>query len=147
MNELLAAAVSAQKARDISPAAIAASFRAIADRYPTNIAVVAQTIQSQLQAGDANAALELARRVAKANPSGADPQRLLTEVYARIGDWTHAEQSALLWRQRSMDHPLNADMALARIYLRGYRRKILPPSFAYWLPMLPPVRHRKIPWQ
>ena len=111
------AELTAAKAAHLPPADTARRVAAVANQHPANLPVQLQAVRILAQAGLNDAAVEIARRAANANPNSAEPHRLLAGIYVNLGEWTKAEQSALLWRRRAPDQSLIADIALAEIYL------------------------------
>jgi tetratricopeptide (TPR) repeat protein len=120
-TEMLAAIVASHNGR-LPPATTAQKLREVADRYPQNLLLQLQVIQSLQAAGQTDAALDVARKSATAYPNRPEPQARLTSIYVETGDWARAEQAALLWRKNSPDQPMAANLALARIYLQESKK-------------------------
>lgn len=120
-TEMLAAVA---LARGSKPVELAQKIREVADRHPDNLFLQSQAVQSLVRAGRNDAAVEIALRTAAANPHTARPQQLLATLYTNSGDWANAEKAALLWRQYSIDQPMQADLALARIDLQQPKKDL-----------------------
>lgn len=58
-------------------------------------------------------AAELADRATAYAPALAEPPRLASEAYARMGRWDRVVQTATIWRQRAWTDPMPADLMIA----------------------------------
>lgn len=116
-NEMLSDLCSAGAGQIQSPD-LARKLANLAEAHPENFAAAAQACRCCTLAGLNDLALEVAHRCADANPKSAECQRLLAGIYLMQGDWPHAEQSAMLWRQYAPDQARSAAVVLAEIDLQ-----------------------------
>ncbi|QOV91176.1 tetratricopeptide repeat protein [Humisphaera borealis] len=58
-------------------------------------------------------AAELAERGTALSPALADPPRLASECYMRLGRWDKVAEAATIWRQRAAGDPMPADLMIA----------------------------------
>jgi tetratricopeptide (TPR) repeat protein len=97
----------------VSKQEMAARFRQLADQYMRSKPLQIEAVRRSLAAGDVKRAAEIANRTMQAFPDDADAARLATNVYRQARDWRHMESAAAQWRARSLEHPLEADVAIA----------------------------------
>jgi tetratricopeptide (TPR) repeat protein len=63
-------------------------------------------------------AQSVASRASELFPTSPEPARLLSIVYAESGKWDAARQAALRWHEKAGDHPIGADVMIARTCLQ-----------------------------
>ncbi|HEV2296476.1 MAG TPA: tetratricopeptide repeat protein [Tepidisphaeraceae bacterium] len=95
----------------------AARFRQLADRFPRHKPLQVEAVRRTLAAGEMVRATELAVRTMQAFPGDADVARLATNVFRQSRDWKQMESAAQQWRARALDHPAEADVAIAEARL------------------------------
>jgi tetratricopeptide (TPR) repeat protein len=93
-------------------------LRQLADTQPRFLPLQLLLIQRYLVMDRPNDAVALATRGMETFPSLSEPARVATGVYASLERWSDALAAAQQWRQRSLDRPLPADVAIAHAYLR-----------------------------
>lgn len=99
-------------------------LRELADRNPGALRLHMYVAQEHAKLGQFDEAERVAGRAALRAPNDADAARLLTLVYAaRPGaeKWPRVLEAARQWRERSLDHPRDADVAIAQTLLEMRR--------------------------
>jgi tetratricopeptide (TPR) repeat protein len=99
------------------PQQLTLRLTSLADKYPQFLPVYLLAVQSLLHSGGSDQAMTLARRATDLLPNSAPAAKMLTNVYGFMARWTDMNQAAQLWRQRSLDNPIEPDIALAVSYL------------------------------
>jgi tetratricopeptide (TPR) repeat protein len=94
------------------------ALRGLADQNPEFLPLQKLVAQRYAAAGRLKDAADVAARASLAAPDDLDAIRLLCAIQSASGNWEMARQSALRWRQLTTGSPLDADMAIARSYLR-----------------------------
>src|SRR5665213_1971540 len=120
--EMLAAVAEAQSQK-LPAQALAAKAGAVAEKYPNDLAIQTQAADLFILSGQYGPAAAIARRAAQSSPASPEPHQLLTGIYLNSGEWSKAEEEALLWRQRAVERPYAPDLALARIFLKEPKRQ------------------------
>ncbi len=95
-----------------------ARLKQVAARYPQSLPVQMLLVRRFLAADQRVEARELAQRATQNLPASADPPRLLYDLCSADALWKQALAAAQQWRARSLDHPLDADIALATALLQ-----------------------------
>jgi tetratricopeptide (TPR) repeat protein len=103
----------------VSKQEMAARFRQLADQFMRNKPLQIEAVRRSLEAGEVKRAAEIANRTMQAFPGDADVARLATNVYRQARDWRQMESAAAQWRARSLEHPLEADVAVAEARLEA----------------------------
>lgn len=93
------------------------ALRPLADRFPRFYPLQAQLVGDYLKLRRLNDAIHIAQRTMDALPTSADAARLAVQVYAAANRPTDVLVAARNWRQRSMQDPRNADIAIAEAQL------------------------------
>ena len=92
-------------------------LRELADRNPELLRLQRYVAEGYVKLGQYDDAETVAARTAARLPNDREAAKLLTQVYsARPGKdkWTRVLEAARQWRQRSLDAPLEADIAIAQ---------------------------------
>ncbi len=106
-------AVAASAAANESAEQLIDRLRAIASANPGALAPQMLLAQKYFSAGRLVQADEVATRAMQAMPTEAEPARVLAVISATAGNWDHALTAANEWRNRSLDQPMPADIAIA----------------------------------
>lgn len=93
-------------------------LRALAERSPS-LPLQGHVVRSYLALGRWRDAVDVATQAAAAHPNHAAPARWLVAAHTAARDWDRALAAARQWRQRSLDAPLDADLAIARVCLQS----------------------------
>ncbi|MCC6423786.1 MAG: tetratricopeptide repeat protein [Phycisphaerales bacterium] len=93
------------------------ALRPLADRFPRFFPLQAQLIGDYLKLRKLNDAMQVAQRTMDALPTSPDAARLAVQVFAAAGRPTDVLVAARNWRQRSMQDPRGADIAIAEAQL------------------------------
>lgn len=115
-HEMLVALL-AGKSNGGSGVTMAAKAEEIAGRYPDDVPLQQEVIALYAGAGRADAALDLAMRLAQRDPQSPRAQQTLAQISLTLGRWDQAEQAAILWRKAAPSEAAAADLALAQVYL------------------------------
>ena len=109
-----------QDARDnqTPPAQMIVKLRAVADKYPNYYPLQVQMIDAYLSMNRPDDAAAFAERTMQSRPNDAAAAQLATSVYAAASRWQDVKRTAGQWRQRTLDHPVDADIALANADLQ-----------------------------
>jgi predicted Zn-dependent protease len=97
---------------------VLASLRQLADQYTDFLPLQELLVQRYAAAGHLKDAADIAARASAAAPNDPEPRRLLCAVQAAAGNWDAVRQAALQWRTLMGQNTLDADLLLARAYLR-----------------------------
>lgn len=108
-----------------SPERAVLKLRRVADQYPRFLPVQTQVVRMYLQQGKTSEAIAVAARAMENFPNDPEPAGLATIVYASQGRWSDVLSAAETWRRRSLENPMQADVAIA-----GARLKLGQPSEA-----------------
>jgi tetratricopeptide (TPR) repeat protein len=100
-----------------SPDRAVQKMRRVADDYPHFLPVQAQVVRMYLQQGRVTDAIAVASRAMDNFPNDPEPASLATIVYASAGRWNDVLSAAAEWRSRSLENPIQPDIALARAHL------------------------------
>lgn len=90
-------------------------LEAITDKYPAFFPAWKMLVQARAQRGQMREAVDAARMAVKALPVDPRPTRLATEAMFASGMLEDALVMANAWRERAVDDPFEADMAVAGI--------------------------------
>lgn len=97
-----------------SPDRAAQKLRRVADQYPRFLPVQTQVVRMYAQQGKVNEAISVALRAMENFPNDPDPAGLVTGIFLGTGRWDQALKSAEEWRRRSLENPVQPDLATAR---------------------------------
>jgi tetratricopeptide (TPR) repeat protein len=108
-----------QVARDTkqTPAQIVAKLKTIADKYPNYYPLQVQLVNAYVAMNQLNDAATIAERLMNARPNDPAAAKLATGVYRSAQRWREMRLAADKWRQRTLDRPVDADVALAEASL------------------------------
>ena len=95
----------------------AAALRPLADQFPRFFPLQAQLIGDYLKLRKLDDAVQVAQRTMDALPTSPDAARLAVQVFAAANRPTDVLVAARNWRQRSMQDPRGADIAIAEAQL------------------------------
>jgi predicted Zn-dependent protease len=113
----LAAIADSQTARE-STDQLCDRFAAIAAQYDRYMPVLTLLVNRDCAAGRYDLARKAAAHACSASPTDAEPARLLAMIEAACSNPEAALDAAWRWRQRSLDRPGNADLAIATAQLQ-----------------------------
>jgi tetratricopeptide (TPR) repeat protein len=116
----LAAIADSQTAHE-SADALSDRFATVADQNPRYLPVLVMLVSRDCNAGRYDRAARLAMRACESMPMEPEPARLLTLVLSTSRQWNAALSAATQWRNRTLDHPQNADLAIATAQLELHR--------------------------
>lgn len=97
----------------------AARFRQLADRFPRHRPLQVEAVRRYLALGNLREASEVVTRAMYAFPDDPDAARLATDVFRAAREWKQMESAAQQWRSRSLERPIDADLAIAEARLAG----------------------------
>lgn len=117
VSESLAALKESRRLNE-KPVQAAARFRPIADRHPRFLPVQMQLVRTYMEARQPDEAAAIAVRTMEAFPADPEPARMATAVYGAAGRWSDALTAAQAWRKRTLDRPIEADLAIARALMQ-----------------------------
>jgi predicted Zn-dependent protease len=106
-------AIQDEKDTKQSPQQVIAKLKTVADKYPNYWPLQQRLVQKYLEVNQpANAAIA-AERLMNARPNDAGAAKLAVGVYQSAQRWRDAKRAAEQWRQRTLEKPLDADIAIA----------------------------------
>jgi tetratricopeptide (TPR) repeat protein len=103
--------------RKLTPDQYAQRLRAIADADTDYLPAQKLLVRQYLLVGKVDEAARIVDRTMDARPTDPEAAQLAVGVYESAGRWRDAKRSAEKWRQRTLDRPLEADLAVARAEL------------------------------
>jgi predicted Zn-dependent protease len=109
----LIAAVEDSRAKKLPTTDALAAARKVIDQYPRFPALQLALVQWTLKLGQIDEAIRIVSRAMEQFPGNPDAPRLATAVYRAAGKWDLMAASATRWRERTLDNPRHADIALA----------------------------------
>lgn len=112
------------KAANEPLATTVAKLRELSDRNPQLLRLQRYVAEGYVKLGQYDDAETIAARTAARLPNDREAARLMTQVYAaRPGKekWPRVLEAARQWRQRSLDAPLEADIAIAQTLIEMRR--------------------------
>lgn len=89
------------------------SLQDLANQYPRYLPLQSVVITQYAAQGNADAASNAVASLMDAFPNSADVAEQAVRVYAAANDWQHMLLAARKWRQRSLNDPMRADLAIA----------------------------------
>lgn len=119
VGEMLRVLAEARKTNE-PLAQLVPKLRELADRNPQLLRLQMFVAQGYVRLKDYDEAERVAARAAQLAPNAPEPARLLAAVYAArpgLAKWPKVLDAARQWRQRSMDDPRPADVAIAQTLL------------------------------
>lgn len=111
-SALLAGISDSQTAHE-SPEALADRIAAIVEQYPRYLPALTMLVQLDGDAGRCDRAQRLANRACALMPAEPEPARLLTLICTSHRQWQESLAAATQWRKCTLDHPQDADLAIA----------------------------------
>ncbi len=106
-------AISDSQAAHENSDALAERLRKLADQYPQFMPSLDLLVALDLPAGRFDAAATAAARARDMMPVDAEPLRLLSLIWSTAGQWEAALSAGNDWRNRTLDQPQAADIAIA----------------------------------
>ena len=106
-------AIQDEKETKQSPQQVIAKLKTVADKYPNYWPLQQRLVQKYLELNQPNDAAVVAERLMNARPNDPDAARLAVVVYRSAQRWRDAKRAAERWRERSLEHPTEADIAIA----------------------------------
>jgi tetratricopeptide (TPR) repeat protein len=88
-------------------------LRQIAGKFPQNMSLQSMLVQQYLLLHKIDDAAAVAERAMDARPDDPEPAQLAYSVYESDHRWRDARRAAEKWRDRSLDNPTAADVAIA----------------------------------
>ncbi len=110
--QLLAAVADAQSQKLSPDDALDAALKVV-EQYPRFAALQLVSVQWNLQLHHLDSAAKIASRAVEQFPTDADAPRIAANVYRLMGNWELAAGAARQWHERTLDHPIDADLFLA----------------------------------
>jgi tetratricopeptide (TPR) repeat protein len=114
--ELLRAIQEIRSARPTIDAAIS-RLKPVADKYPDQFAAQALLTRMLLSANRITDAAAVAERTMEVLPNDPQAAQLTVGVYQKAGKWREMKRSAEKWRERTLERPQAADLAIAEAQL------------------------------
>lgn len=108
------AAYSASRKNNDPPDRAVQKLRRVADQYPRFLPVQTQVVRMYLRLGKVSDALNVATRAMDNFPNDPEPASLVTSIYGGTGKWSDVLRVAQEWRRRSLENPVEPDLAIAR---------------------------------
>ncbi len=109
-----------------------ARLAAIRDQYPTSLLVRRELLRALQDAGDAARAEQEAIATAAALPTSDQAAKLAAEVLAQLGRTDNALSMAREWRNRSLEAPADAEIAIGQIEAMAGRPRDAIASLEKW---------------
>ena len=126
------AAISDSQTAHESADALSDRFAAAVDQNPRYLPVLSMLVLRDCAAGQFDRAAKLATRACELIPLDPEPARLLTMVQSGSGHWDAALSAATQWRNRTLDHPQNADLAIANAQIElNHANRAIEQLFPY----------------
>jgi predicted Zn-dependent protease len=101
----------------LSPEQTIAKLKSVADKYPGYYPLQAQLAQAYLSVGQAGNAATVVERLMENRPNDPDAAKLAVHVYRAAQRWPEMKRAAEQWRARTLDKPMDADIAQAEASL------------------------------
>ncbi|HEX3356841.1 MAG TPA: tetratricopeptide repeat protein [Tepidisphaeraceae bacterium] len=101
----------------LSPEQMVAKLKSIADKYPSYYPLQAQLAQAYLSLGQTSNASTVVERLMDNRPNDPDAAKLAVNVYRTAQRWREMKRAAGQWRARTLDKPMDADIAQAEASL------------------------------
>jgi tetratricopeptide (TPR) repeat protein len=92
-------------------------LRSVTEKFPRFLPAANMVISRDFKAGQIDQAIDRATRLCDFLPTETAPEQLLTIIYSASGQPERALAAAQQWRNRSLDHPHPADVAIASALL------------------------------
>jgi tetratricopeptide (TPR) repeat protein len=108
----LAAIADAQTAHE-STEALSDRLATVVNQYPRYLPALIMLVSRDYNAGRYDRAAKFAQRACDLMPLEAEPTHLLSLVLSKSGRWNAALSAAIHWRNRTLDHPQPAVLAIA----------------------------------
>jgi tetratricopeptide (TPR) repeat protein len=96
-----------------SPQQVVAKLKIVADKYPSYWPLQAQLAKAYLDLNQPNDAAPVVERLMDTRPNDPDIARLAVAVYRAANRWRDVKRAADRWRQRILENPTDADIAIA----------------------------------
>lgn len=97
---------------------VAGQLDAVAEKYPRFMPAQKLAFEAALKLGKLDDATAIATRCAATFPTDAEAAEMAVMVRAAAGQWSDMLLAAQIWRQRSAENPLQADMAIAEAQMQ-----------------------------
>ncbi len=133
--EMLKAIQDARQTKQ-SPQQVIAKLKTVADKFPNYWPLQQQLIHAYVEVGQFTAAAAVVERQMDARPNDPDAAKLAVGVYRAAERWADMKRAAERWRERSLEHPLDADIALAEASLALGDAKTAADQLAPYLQMV-----------
>jgi tetratricopeptide (TPR) repeat protein len=111
-------ALSAQLAGNFPSEAICDGIKTLAPRHPQFLALQMYLVQTYINAGLRDEAINVASSVARQFPGSAEPQALYVSLLRDQERWNEVLAEAQRWRDRTLARPVAADLQIAEAYTR-----------------------------
>jgi tetratricopeptide (TPR) repeat protein len=101
------------RSRDAKPEALIARLEKATQDYPRSLPLYAVLVEKYFSLGQAANATKVAERAMAQMPTDPDAAHLAVSAQQLAGSALDVKRTAEIWRQRSLDRPLPADVAIA----------------------------------
>jgi predicted Zn-dependent protease len=109
--------ITSARQNNLLPEQLTMRLAPVADRHPRFLPLQILLARTYVEMGRHAEAVAIASRAAQLSPQSAEPLRLSVGVLASAGRWAEVIGVARDWRERSLNDPLDADLALAEAYV------------------------------